>query len=125
VNPPTRSRRGAGFYLGFLAVAFLIAGGLSYFASGDPDGLDTVTLDGCQLNSIGEPEGGTCIAQNAEDHPLAQTPFADYALNGGAGTVGLAGIVGVVSTLALAGGLFWLLRPRGSDAAGAAARREE
>lgn len=104
----TRTR----FYVGFLIVALLIAGGLSYVASSDPDGLDSVTLSGCTLNADGEPEGGTCIAQNAQDHQLAGGPFADYALGGGEGTIGLAGIVGVLVTLVIAGGLFWVLRKR-------------
>ena len=38
----------ARFYLGFLVVALLVAGGLSYFASSAPDGLDIVALNGCQ-----------------------------------------------------------------------------
>ncbi len=112
MTTPTRDRRATGFFLGFLVVALLIAGGLSYFASGDPDGLDTVTLSGCELNADGEPAGGTCIATGAEDHALADSPLADYAVGGGDGTVGLAGVIGVLVTLAIAGGLFWVLRRR-------------
>ncbi|MDN5747970.1 MAG: PDGLE domain-containing protein [Pseudonocardia sp.] len=112
MTSPTRDRRATGFFAGFLLVALLIAGGLSYLASGDPDGLDTVTLTGCELSADGEPVAGTCIAQNAGDHALADSPFADYAVGGGEGTVGLAGIVGVVVTLIVAGGIFWLLRSR-------------
>lgn len=112
-----RNRRTAAFFLGFLAVALLVAGGLSYLASPDPDGLDTVTLHGCDVveTDAGERLDGTCIAQNANDHPLAGSPFADYAVRGGEGTVGIAGVVGVVVTLAVAGGLFWLLRRRRAD----------
>ncbi|MBC8093732.1 MAG: PDGLE domain-containing protein [Pseudonocardia sp.] len=100
------------FYVGFLIIALLIAGGLSYFAASTPDGLDSATLAGCTLDEDGEPDGGTCIAQNAQDHPLAEGPFADYSLAGGEGTVGIAGIVGVLVTLVIAGGLFWVLRKR-------------
>jgi cobalt/nickel transport protein len=107
------SRPATRFYVGFLIVALIVAGGLSYFASSDPDGLDSVTLSGCTLNADGEPEAGTCIAQNAQDHALGGGPFADYSLAGGEGTVGIAGIVGVLVTLAVAGGLFWVLRRRG------------
>lgn len=111
--------RAAGFFLGLLVIALLIAGGLSYLASSDPDGLDTVTLHGCQVAAI--PDGaaagqerldGTCIAQNAQDSATAGSPLADYAVGGGEGTTGLAGVIGVVVTLAVAGGLFWLLRRR-------------
>lgn len=100
------------FYLGFLVVALVIAGGLSYFAAATPDGLDTVTLSGCELSEEGEPEGGTCIAQNAGEHGLAGSPLADYGIGGADGTVGPAGIVGVLVTVVVAGGLFWLLRRR-------------
>lgn len=112
MSTPTRPVRTTGFLVGFLVVALLVAGGLSYLASGSPDGLDTVALTGCQLED-GEPAGGSCIAQDHEEHALGDSPFADYAVNGGEGTVGLAGILGVVVTLAVAGGLFWLLRRPG------------
>jgi cobalt/nickel transport protein len=124
VNAPAGDRRVAGFFAGFLVVALLVAGALSYFASSDPDGLDTVTLSGCDVveaeggSGAGEQLVGSCIAQHAGDHALADSPLADYAVGGGAGTVGPAGVIGVVVTLLVAGGLFWLLRRRsgpGSD----------
>jgi cobalt/nickel transport protein len=113
-NPPAAGRRTAAFLVGFLVIALLVAGGLSYFASSDPDGLDTVTLEGCTVTetAAGEQLDGTCIAQNAQDHALGEGPLADYAVGGGEGTVGLAGVVGVLVTVLLAGGLFWLLRRR-------------
>jgi cobalt/nickel transport protein len=119
VNPPGAPRRStAAFFLGFLAVCLVVAGGLSYFASSDPDGLDTVTLHGCDVVQTGAGEHlvGTCIAQNADDHALAGSPLADYTVGGSEGTVGVAGVIGVVVTLTLAGGLFWLLRRRRADA---------
>jgi cobalt/nickel transport protein len=104
------------FYVGFLVVALLIAGGLSYFASSAPDGLDTVAMNGCRTvqTAGGEELTGDCIAQHAGGHATAGSPLADYSLFGGHGTVGPAGIIGVIVTLALAGGLFWLLRRRGA-----------
>jgi cobalt/nickel transport protein len=105
-------RRALGFFAGFLVVALLIAGGLSYFASSAPDGLDSVTLHGCVLNADGEPEGGTCIAQNAQDSAAAGGPLAGYAVGGGEGTTGLAGVLGVLACLVIGGALFWVLRHR-------------
>ncbi|MEJ2857306.1 MULTISPECIES: PDGLE domain-containing protein [unclassified Saccharothrix] len=87
------------FFVWFAVVSLVLAGAVSYFASSDPDGLDHVT----------EEHG---IAEHAQDHPLAGSPFADYALGGDDRFTGLAGVVGVVLTLAVAGGLFWLLRKR-------------
>jgi cobalt/nickel transport protein len=115
VNASAPSRRGARFHVGFLIVALIIAGGLSYFASPHPDGLDSVTLEGCQVTEVDGAEqlGGDCIAQHARDSATAGSPLADYSIADDDGTVGPAGIVGVLVTLAVAGGLFWLLRRRG------------
>ncbi|MGW4115442.1 PDGLE domain-containing protein [Actinosynnema sp. NPDC004786] len=90
------------FFLGFAVVSLLLAGVVSYFADPDPDGLDHVT----------EQHG---IAEHAQDHPLGAGPLADYAVAGDDRLTGVAGVVGVVLTLAVAGGLFRLLRRR-SDA---------
>ncbi|GAA1831546.1 PDGLE domain-containing protein [Pseudonocardia ailaonensis] len=106
------------FLLAFLLVALVVAGGVSYLASSSPDGLDTVALHGCTEN--GEQLAGTCIAQNAGEHATAASPLADYALFGGQGTGGLAGIIGVLVTVVIAGGLFWTLRRR--TPAGSASR---
>jgi cobalt/nickel transport protein len=111
VKAPARTST---FLVGFLVVALLVAGALSYLANSAPDGLDTVTLSGCDVvdTEAGEQLEGTCIAQHAGDHALAGSPLADYAVGGGEGTVGLAGVIGVLVTLLVAGGLFWLLRRR-------------
>lgn len=115
MSTPTRSGSATRFHVGFLIVALVIAGGISYFASSSPDGLDSATLAGCDVVEVAGEEQleGTCIAQNAADSPVAGSPLADYAVNGGDGTVGLAGVIGVVVTLIVAVGLFWLLRRRG------------
>ena len=109
----TRSR----FLLGFLLVALVIAGGLSYVASSDPDGLDSVTLNGCTVSETagGERLDGTCLAQNAaarypSGHQMAGSPLADYAVAGREGTTGLAGILGVLVTALVASLLFRVLR---------------
>lgn len=113
-------RRGAGFFLGFFLVALVVAGGLSYFASAQPDGLDRVTLHGCQVTSSAEGTRleGSCIARQARQNAsneaagslATSSPLAGYTISGGAATVGPAGVIGVLVTLVLAGGLFRLLR---------------
>ena len=114
MNAPAGNRKAAGFLLGFLVVALLVAGGLSYFASSDPDGLDSVTLSGCDVveTDAGEQLEGTCIAQNATDSAVAGSPLAGYSIGGVEGTVGPAGVIGVLVTLLVAAGLFWMLRRR-------------
>ncbi|MDL5157812.1 PDGLE domain-containing protein [Actinomycetospora termitidis] len=114
MSTPTKNRRYAGFLGAFLLVALLLAGGASYLASSSPDGLDAVTQSGCEAVETegGEQLQGECIAQNAGEHATAGSPFADYAVGGNEALTGLAGVVGVIATLAVAGGLFWLLRRR-------------
>lgn len=122
--PTTRSP--AVFHAVFLAVALVLAGVVSYAASSSPDGLDAVTQTGCVIDEeSGEPAGGRCIAQNAGEHATAGSPLADYAVGGTEGTNGIAGVIGVLVTLAVAGGLFWVLRRRGHAPTGAGTSRVE
>jgi cobalt/nickel transport protein len=87
------------FFIGFAVVSLLIAGVLSYFASGDPDGLDKTVED-------------TGIAEHAQEHPFAGSTFADYALGGDDKFTGLAGVLGVIVVLAVSFSLFWFLRKK-------------
>ncbi|MCP2250768.1 PDGLE domain-containing protein [Lentzea aerocolonigenes] len=87
------------FFIGFAVVSLLIAGVLSYFASGDPDGLDKTVED-------------TGIAAHAQEHPFAGSTFADYALGGDDKFTGLAGVLGVIAVLAVSFSLFWFLRKK-------------
>ena len=105
------------FFAGFAVVALVVAGVLSYFADPDPDGLDTATLKGCEVvtTDAGEELTGDCIAKDAGDHHLADGPLADYAVGGDDRFTGVAGVLGVLATLVIAGGLFWLLRRRPAD----------
>ena len=105
------TRRRSTFFVGFLLIALVLAGGVSYFADSDPDGLDHSTQQGCTLGE-NEELTGDCIARNARDHALADGPFADYAVGGDDAFTGVAGVIGVIATLVVAGGLFWVLRRR-------------
>ena len=94
-------------------VALLLAGVVSWYASASPDGLEKVAED-------------RGFSSSAEDHRLADSPFADYATTGVDSdrlSGGLAGVVGVGATLLIGGGLFLLIRRRGTavPAAGASA----
>ncbi|MDQ4011309.1 MAG: PDGLE domain-containing protein [Actinomycetota bacterium] len=114
MTAPHRGRSFPRFFVSFGVIALLVAGLLSYLASSNPDGLDSATLNGCEVTEVNGTEqlSGQCIAQNARDHHLAGGPLADYTLGGDDGLTGVAGVIGVLVTLALAGGLFWLARPR-------------
>jgi cobalt/nickel transport protein len=109
------------FFVGFAVVALVIAGALSYFADANPDGLDSATLKGCEVvtTDAGEELTGDCIAKNAADHHLADSPLAGYAVGGDDRFTGIAGVAGVLATAVVAGGLFWLLRRRPRDKADA------
>lgn len=99
------------FLLAFGLVTLVIAGALSYVADSDPDGLDLATQQGCTVTAQ-EELIGDCIAQDARKHTLAGSPLADYTLGGDDRSTGVAAVLGVLITLAVAGGLFWLLRRR-------------
>jgi len=73
---------------GLLVAALVLAGVVSRFASGDPDGLTKVS----------------------EDHGFAGTGTTHHSVLGGYS--GLTGVVGVLVVLALAGGLTYLVRRR-------------
>lgn len=111
-------RKSTGFILAGLLVALLLAGFVSNFASGDPDGLDSAALDGCTVNAAGDITGGSCMAQKAADHELGG-PFADYGVAGIGNdfvATAIAGVLGVLVVFAIGGGLFWLLRRRNNRA---------
>lgn len=105
-------RKSAGFILAGLFVALILAAVVSNFASGDPDGLDSVTLQGCTLDAQGEITGGECLAQQAGEHEVGG-PFADYAASGVDNefvSTAISGVLGVLVVFVVGGGLFWLLR---------------
>ncbi|GFE24171.1 cobalt ABC transporter permease [Streptomyces sp. SID8375] len=93
-------------WLAGLAAALVCAGGLSYYASANPDGLEKVAHD----------HG---IDAKTEDHAAKDSPLADYGvkditdprLSGG-----LAGVIGVGATLAVGTGVFVVVRRRRSAA---------
>lgn len=85
-----------------LVVALLVAGVASYYASSHPDGLEHVA-------------GETGFLDTAEESPTADSPFADYTTEGVEDerlSVGIAGVLGTLVVLVLAGGLALLLRRR-------------
>ncbi|AZG44739.1 PDGLE domain-containing protein [Gordonia insulae] len=113
-HPRRVSRRT--FLAAFAVAALLIAGIVSYAASSSPDGLDSATLRGCETVEVNGAEelSGNCIAQHATDHAMASSPLADYSVRGIGYTNGIAGVIGVLVTLAVAVGLFWLIASRRS-----------
>lgn len=97
----TKNRR---FFLIGLLVALLIAGVGSYYASSHPDGLEYVAEQ-------------TGFMDSADDSAVAGSPLADYQVDGVDDerlSGGLAGVVGVLLVLALAGGLAFFVRRRGA-----------
>ncbi|WP_407552352.1 energy-coupling factor ABC transporter permease [Streptomyces sp. Pv4-95] len=97
---PRRSARGV--WLAGLAAALVCAGGVSYYASASPDGLEKVAHD----------QG---IDAKAEDHAAKDSPLADYGVKNLADprlSGGLAGVIGVGATLTVGTGVFVVLRRR-------------
>ena len=92
------------WFLGVGSVlALIVAGVLSGFAASDPDGLERTAID----------EG---FDETVEEHALADSPLADYAVAGVEDerlSTGLAGVIGVALTALVAGGLFYGIRQYG------------
>ena len=83
-------------------VALLLAGVVSFYAAGSPDGLERVAED----------QG---FIETGEDSPAAESPLADYSVRGvddSRLSGGLAGVLGSVVVLLVAGGLAFALRRR-------------
>jgi cobalt/nickel transport system permease protein len=101
---PARSNRRV--WAAGILTALVLAGGISYYASSSPDGLEKVAAD----------HG---IDERATDHSAKDSPLADYQtkdvgnerLSGG-----LAGVIGVGATLAVGSGVFVAVRRRRSGA---------
>ena len=86
---------------GFL-VAAILAGGASYYASSNPDGLEKVAED------VG-------FIDTAKDSAVADSPLADYGVAGidnARVSGGLAGILGIIATGAVGGALFMFIRKK-------------
>ena len=114
------SKRLGWFLAGGLLVALLLAGVVSNFASGSPDGLDATARQGCTFNAQDEITGGTCMLQQEREHQLKDSPFADYGIRGVSQpyvSTGLAGVAGVLITFGIGAGGFWLLRRKSKDQA--------
>ncbi|MFC6067826.1 energy-coupling factor ABC transporter permease [Streptomyces ochraceiscleroticus] len=89
-------------WLAGVAAALVCAGGVSYYASASPDGLEKVAHD----------QG---IDKQAKDHAAKDSPLADYSvkdITDARLSGGLAGVIGVGATLAVGTGVFVVVRRR-------------
>ncbi|BAU83875.1 ABC-type cobalt transporter [Streptomyces laurentii] len=85
-----------------VVTALVLAGFVSFYASGSPDGLEKVAAD----------KG---IDAQAKPHAAADSPLADYGVKDVSDarlSGGLAGVIGVGATLAVGTGAFWVVRRR-------------
>ena len=83
-----------------LAVSLALAGGVSYYASSHPDGLEKVA-------------GDVGFLDTAKESAVKDSPLAGYGVAGVKSeriSNGLAGVIGVASTAAISFGLFYGLR---------------
>ncbi|GAB3435855.1 PDGLE domain-containing protein [Flindersiella endophytica] len=97
-----------------LLVALLLAGVVSFYASGSPDG----------LNKVAEDHG---FSHTAEDSATSGSPFADYGTKGVGNerlAGGIAGVVGVIVVLGLGTGVAYAVRRRKRSGAEADAGTE-
>jgi cobalt/nickel transport protein len=88
----------------FLLMSLLVAGVASYYASTHPDGLSFVAEK-------------TGFSDREQASPASESPLAGYSTEGiddDRVSGGLAGVAGCLLVLALSGGLFWVVRRRGT-----------
>ncbi len=115
------NRRLGFFLLGGLLVSLLLAGVVSSFASSSPDGLDSAAREGCTFDADDHITGGTCMAQQEQEHQMADSPFADYGIKGIDNeflSTGLSGVLGVLITFGIGVGIFWLVKRRSREPVG-------
>ena len=80
-------RKGMTFFGAGLLVTLVVAVVIAQFASTEPDGLEYVA-------------GQEGFLETAQDHPLAESPLADYGGDSKSNLI-LSGVVGVLVTLGL------------------------
>jgi len=99
------SKHTRGVVLVGMLVALFLAGAVSYYANGSPDGLNRVAMD----QGLDEAE---------KNHALADGPLAGYSTKGVDNerlSGGLAGVAGVALTFLVGGTIGLVLRRRGTD----------
>lgn len=88
------------FFVSSIIISAILAGGVSFYASSSPDGLEKVAED------IG-------FIETAKDHTLGDSTLADYGVAGIDNerlSVGLSGLIGVAATGIVGYGLFMLIK---------------
>ena len=90
------------FFASAILISAILAGGVSFYASSSPDGLEKVAED------VG-------FIETAKDHSFGDFTLADYGfkrLENARLSVGFAGLIGVAATALIAMGLFRLIRKK-------------
>lgn len=90
------------FFASAILISAILAGGVSFYASSSPDGLEKVAED------VG-------FIETAKDHSFGDFTLADYSIKGLENarlSVGFAGLIGVAATALIAMGLFRLIRKK-------------
>ncbi|WP_405735803.1 energy-coupling factor ABC transporter permease [Streptomyces sp. NBC_00028] len=102
VAVPVAARSHRRVWLAGLVTSLVLAGGVSFYASASPDGLEKVAAD----------QG---IDKNTEKHASADSPLADYGVkdvDDARLSGGLAGVIGVGVTVVAGSTVFWAVRRR-------------
>ncbi|WP_306185840.1 MULTISPECIES: energy-coupling factor ABC transporter permease [unclassified Streptomyces] len=106
---PTAARSHRKLWITGLVTSLVLAGFVSFYASASPDGLEKVAHD----------QG---IDKKEERHASAGSPLADYGvkdISDARLSGGLAGVIGVGSTVVVGSTVFWVVRRRRTAASAA------
>jgi cobalt/nickel transport protein len=105
----------------FLIAGILVALAISiiavFFASSDPDGLDSTALIVSGQKSLTAPATGGDMKVEAPGHFTYSSPMQDYTLGENWGPLGgiIAMVIGTILTFAIGIGLAYLLRKQKAD----------
>lgn len=109
--PPGPRSRGA-LFVGLGFTALIVAGIVAPLAVDSPGALEVTTTRGCETGTLPGDITGECMAEGVEEHSLADSPLAGYAIDDRSGSTGIATALGALGTFILASVCFRAIAAR-------------
>ncbi|UYP18570.1 energy-coupling factor ABC transporter permease [Rhodococcus sp. Z13] len=110
--PRPRPRSRGALFVGLGFTTLIVAGIVAPLAVDWPGALEVTTTRGCETGTLPGDITGECMAEDVEEHSLADGPLAGYAIDGRSGSTGIATVLGALGTFVLASVCFRALVAR-------------